>query len=278
MGEIKAGLHRVEGRVFAGIEMLEGSAVKENERESFRRRQRQEEQQKHGTASCRGVPELNLCPSTEEEWKAKGKKVPTSDKERRISLLGKGAFMRTCRKQDEHGVRYAVKVVALEDMEEQGVTEEQVRKEARVLEMMRHKHVIRYVGLMQTDEEMGLVMELAEGGSLADLIKARGGRQGVEVGEVWVIAGQLASALDYIHTQGIVHRDVKADNILLSHAYSAGAVCVKLADFGVAEVLATAAGSALTSKVGTAWYLSPERARGLPRGYGVLCGIRGRRC
>lgn len=265
MGQIKAGLHLVEGRVVPGVELLEGSAVKENESESFRRWQQQEEEQKHGKESK--VPELELYPFTEKEWEAKGKKVPTRDKERRMSLLGKGAFMSTFRMWARaNGVGYAVKEVQREDMEAQGITEEQVRKEAQVLEMMRHKHVIRYVGLVETDEEMWLVMELAEGGSLADLIKARGGGQGVEVGEVWAIAGQLASGLDYIHTQGIVHRDVKADNILLARAYSAGTVCVKLADFGVAEVLATAAGSALMSKVGTASYLSPERGRGLPYG------------
>jgi serine/threonine protein kinase len=51
--------------------------------------------------------------------------------------------------------------------------------------------------------------------------------------EVLEMTGQLASAMDYIHGQGIVHRDIKADNILLTHTSGAGPLCVTLADFGV---------------------------------------------
>ncbi len=95
-----------------------------------------------------------------------------------------------------------------------------VIREAKTLGMLRHKNVIRYFGLIETDEEFAMVMELAEGGSLADLItitKTSASGQGVQMGEVLEMTGQLSSALDYIHGQGIVHRDVKADNILLAH-------------------------------------------------------------
>lgn len=253
MGEVKEGLHRVEGHVLPGVALLEGSPVKENEAESFYKWQWREEEQQYGTPL---IEDLKPDPYTDEEWEARGKKVPQNDKALRMSVLGKGAFMSTIRMATPNGVRYAVKVVERDDMEIQGITEEHVRKEARVLRLMRHKHVIRYISLLETDERMGLVMELAEGGSLADLIKARGS---VQVEVVWAIAGQLASALAYIHLQGIVHRDVKADNILLAHADGTQPVCVKLADFGVSAVLATVAGSALQSKVGTPVYLAPER-------------------
>jgi serine/threonine protein kinase len=114
-----------------------------------------------------------------------------------------------------------------------------------------------------------LVMELAEGGSLADLItstKTSVSGQGVQMGEVLEMTGQLTSALGYIHGQGIVHRDIKADNILLAHTNGAGPLCVKLADFGVAAVLATVAGSNLLSKVGTLDYFSPERGKDMAYG------------
>ncbi len=71
---------------------------------------------------------------------------------------------------------------------------------------------------------------------------------------------QMASAMEYIHMQGIVHRDIKADNILLAHPEGDGPLCIKVADFGVAAVLSTVAGSAaLLSKHGTPVYYAPER-------------------
>ena len=98
-------------------------------------------------------------------------------------------------------------------------TSTDVRREATTLGMLCHKHVIRYFGLIETDEEFALVMELVEGGSLADLIaitKTSASVQGVQMGEALEMTGQLGSALDYIHGQGIVHRDVKSDNILVA--------------------------------------------------------------
>jgi serine/threonine protein kinase len=79
---------------------------------------------------------------------------------------------------------------------------------------------------------------------------------------------QMSSAMEYIHMQGIVHRDIKADNILLAHPEGDGPLCVKVADFGVATVLSTVAGSAaLLSNRGTEVYYAPER--GNQQAYGA---------
>jgi serine/threonine protein kinase len=170
--------------------------------------------------------------------------------------------------------RFAVKVISAEKIEDMQIGADDVRREAKTLGMLRHKNVIRYFGLIETDEEFALVMELAEGGSLADLItntKTSASGQGVQMGEVLEMTGQLSSALDYIHGQGIVHRDVKADNILLAHMNGAGPLCVKLADFGMAAVLATGAGSNLLSKGGTPPYFAPER--GKDKAYGAMADM-----
>ena len=248
MGEVRVGLHRVEGSVRPGFEMLGGSPVKEREIKSYQDMQKQIDKKCEEDRREENM-DLAFYPFTEEEWMAKGKVVPKKDKERKMSVLGKGAFMITYRMKTKTGVVrcFAVKVVEREEMQYLGITEEDVRREARTLARMRHKYVIRYYGWEESEEEMGIIMEIAQGGSLADLIKTRANGNGVQTGEVIEMMLQIACAMEYIHMQGIVHRDIKTDNILLAHAEGSGPLLVKLADFGVAVVLATVSGSACIS-------------------------------
>ncbi len=216
-------------------------------------------------------------------FKPAGKRVPTRDKERMMSLLGKGSFMSTYRKKTkgapagEEVCIYAVKAVYRDAMEDMGITEEDVRREARVLAQLRHRHIILYFGLEETEEEMGIVMELAEEGSLADFIKHCNGCRRPPAStsskrQVLIMTTQISDAMEYMHSQGVVHRDIKPDNILLSHT-GAGAIHIKVADFGVAVLLATVSGSAgLLSKLpGTHQYFAPERARG--QSYGRMADM-----
>jgi len=77
------------------------------------------------------------------------------------------------------------------------------------------------------------------------------------------IGSDVASALAYIHTRWVVHRDVKPGNILLPHDHSTtGAPLAKLADFGIARLLDDARMTATGTVIGTATYLSPEQAEG----------------
>jgi hypothetical protein len=277
MGEVRPGLHRVEGHARPGVALLESSRVKEYEAESFRLWQEKlRRQAPHAPDTIPDLKDLDFDPLSEEEWLARGKEVPKTKGAQRMSRLGGGAFGDTYRKKARHAVssgvgasRFAVKVFSLEKMEDLQIREEDVRREASTLGMLRHKNVIRYYGLVETDDEVAIVMELASGGSVANFIAKRANALGVETRELFEMLVQTADALDYIHSQGIVHRDIKPDNILLAHAE--GPLCIKLADFGVAAVLNTVAGSALMSKTGTPPYFSPER--GNEQAYGAMADM-----
>ena len=83
-----------------------------------------------------------------------------------------------------------------------------------------------------------IVVELAEGDSLAGLIKECALKGCVDSRQVLVMTTQIADDMGYMHSQGVVHRAIKADNILLAHA-GEGAINIKVAVFGVVVVLDT---------------------------------------
>ena len=133
---------------------------------------------------------------------------------------------------------------------------ERFRHEARNSAGLSHPNIATVYDFGADANRPYLVMELVEGQSLAQLLAERGP---LPPSEVTAILGQAALALQAAHTAGVVHRDVKPANIMVTPGG-----LVKLTDFGIARA---AAGSGLTRTgevLGTPHYLSPEQAHGLP--------------
>jgi serine/threonine-protein kinase len=144
-------------------------------------------------------------------------------------------------------------------------------REAQVLASLNHPNIAALYGFEEAGDVRGLVMELIEGATLADVI-ARTPR-GVPLGEAMPIARQIVDALEAAHDHGVVHRDLKPANIKVT---SAG--MVKVLDFGLAKALSpdsggyalidsptvTSPGTEAGVILGTAAYMSPEQARGRP--------------
>ncbi|KNC20388.1 serine/threonine protein kinase [Arthrobacter sp. RIT-PI-e] len=106
-----------------------------------------------------------------------------------------------------------------------------------------------------------LVMELVDGEDLRQLLK-RGPLASEDVAQ---LGADLADALAYIHSEGVVHRDVKPANILMYHSGDNGTrLYPKLTDFGIARMVEATMATAVGATIGTANYLSPEQAKGDP--------------
>ena len=144
------------------------------------------------------------------------------------------------------------------------------KTEAVIARKLQHPNAVRIDDLDTTDDGLPfIVMELVEGESLKSLILRMGC---LPIARCIDITAQTADALGAAHDLGIVHRDIKPDNILLARAPN-GADLVKVADLGIAKVLGdrmdVQAGYTATKSgmiIGTPQYLSPEQATGVDAG------------
>jgi len=133
------------------------------------------------------------------------------------------------------------------------------RREAQNAAALNHPAIVAVYDTGETESEFGplpyIVMEFVDGQTLREIVKGTGPLSQQRVMEVMA---DVCAALDFSHRHGIIHRDVKPANVMITRG---GAV--KVMDFGIARALADGQNMTQTAAViGTAQYLSPEQARG----------------
>jgi serine/threonine-protein kinase len=131
---------------------------------------------------------------------------------------------------------------------------ERFRREAEAAAQLVHPHICEILDYDATDDVIFTVMPFFEGGSLAELIQRN---HGVDAGHAAGVAAQVACALDFAHRHGIIHRDVKPDNVLFDEDGNA-----MLTDFGIATARFHARLTVSGRAMGTPHYMSPEQAMG----------------
>jgi serine/threonine-protein kinase len=133
------------------------------------------------------------------------------------------------------------------------------QREARAAASLNHPNIVRVDDYGQHDQTAFIAMEYVDGPNLKEYVKVRGP---LDPAEAVRIARDLLSALGAAHRQGLVHRDVKPQNVLLGRDGGSGELSAKLTDFGIARMPAATQLTQLGTTIGTAAYVAPEQASG----------------
>ncbi|CAH1777992.1 unnamed protein product [Owenia fusiformis] len=144
--------------------------------------------------------------------------------------LGEGSFAKV--KEALHtltGEKVAVKVIDKKKAKEDAYVRKNLRREGKLLQVVRHPNVVQLYEVMETENSYYIVTELCRGGDLMDHICKK---KRLDEREVRRYIRQIISAVDYLHTAGILHRDLKVENLLLDANND-----IKIIDFGLSNAV-----------------------------------------
>ena len=174
-------------------------------------------------------------------------------------LLGTGGMGVVYRAFDrELGEAVAIKTLRPDTLAGDTIALERFKQESRLARKIAHRHVVRTYDLGEVNGLYYLTMEYVEGTSLKQLIASRGK---LPLAVTLTIGKQLCRALEVAHEQGVIHRDIKPQNIVVeTNGF------LKVMDFGIARLVHPPEGQGLTQEgasIGTPDYMSPEQLSGM---------------
>jgi len=182
--------------------------------------------------------------------------------------LGRGAFacVFACKKVDS-GERFAAKAIDLRRLRlcvNLGREVKKLQREARILKKVPpHANLVHFVDIVQEGDWLFFILELVTGGNLFNALMQRPGRRPkLQESEARFIFSQLVEGIGLLHGQGIIHRDLKLENVLVVRKRTEQPddkvmLDVKIADFGLSKVVGEGLSDAL-STVGSPRYMAPE--------------------
>ncbi|KAL1502082.1 hypothetical protein ABEB36_007280 [Hypothenemus hampei] len=147
--------------------------------------------------------------------------------------------------------KVAIKIIDKTVLDEENLTK--IFRETAILKKLRHPHITRLYQLMESEQNIYMVTEYASNGEIFDHLAVKGRMTEREAKRIF---RQIVSAVSYCHSNGVVHRDLKAENLLLDHNMN-----IKLADFGFSNQFTE--GNLLTTFCGSPPYAAPELFQGL---------------
>jgi tRNA A-37 threonylcarbamoyl transferase component Bud32/beta-lactam-binding protein with PASTA domain len=170
--------------------------------------------------------------------------------------IAKGGMAQVYLAEDQLLSRTVAVKILFPELAEDDAFVERFRREARAAASLNHHNIVSVYDFGDDEGAWFIVMEYVEGPTLRDIIRREGPLEPARATE---IASEVAAALAAAHTQGIVHRDVKPANVLITKDTGT----VKVTDFGIARAANARQGLTMPGTVlGTATYVSPEQAQG----------------
>ncbi|XP_032354820.1 serine/threonine-protein kinase ULK2 isoform X3 [Camelus ferus] len=171
-------------------------------------------------------------------------------------LVGHGAFAVVFRGRHRQKTDWEV---AIKSINKKNLSKSQILlgKEIKILKELQHENIVALYDVQELPNSVFLVMEYCNGGDLADYLQAKGT---LSEDTIRVFLHQIASAMRVLHSKGVIHRDLKPQNILLSYANrrksSVSGIRIKIADFGFARYLHSNMMAA--TLCGSPMYMAPE--------------------
>jgi serine/threonine-protein kinase len=169
--------------------------------------------------------------------------------------IGQGAMGSVFRGRDSRLERkVAIKILAPEHCRKPKVLA-RFEREAKLMTTLRHPNIIQLFGVGRRGALPYIVMQFLEGMTLSDVVKKKGGK--LTPGETLAVVKQIAAGLSFIHHHGLVHRDIKPQNIFVSPGGR-----VTILDLGVVRDKSNPGLTKPGAMVGTPYYMSPEQIQG----------------
>ena len=172
-----------------------------------------------------------------------------------LEQIGSGGMAVVYRAMDNRLNRYVAVKIMRQELASNGKFRHRFQTESQAIAMLNHPNIVNVFDVSHSDSVEYIVMELVNGQTLKQYMRAQG-RLGTR--QMLNFSLQIAKALGHAHSKGIVHRDIKPQNILLVEDGT-----IKVADFGIAD-LQSEVPDVENEAIGSVHYISPEQARGLP--------------
>ncbi|XP_078675687.1 MAP/microtubule affinity-regulating kinase 3-like isoform X22 [Branchiostoma floridae x Branchiostoma belcheri] len=189
--------------------------------------------------------------STRQLHRSRNEEHPHIGKYRLLKTIGKGNFAKV--KLARHvptGKEVAIKIIDKTQLNPSSL--QKLFREVRIMKMLNHPNIVKLFEVIETEKTLYLVMEYASGGEVFDYLVAHGRMKEKEARAKF---RQIVSAVQYCHQKRVVHRDLKAENLLLDSDMN-----IKIADFGFSNEFTP--GNKLDTFCGSPPYAAPELFQG----------------
>ncbi|KAJ1719085.1 hypothetical protein LPJ53_006087, partial [Coemansia erecta] len=209
------------------------------------------------------VPSPATCPNSAHQHETKSSKTgKVKGKGSRIGdftivkTLGKGAFSKVCMAEHQSTkLMFALKFIMAKSPQGGSLEKHNTRieREVMLLSLLHHPNIVRLYDVMLMPKYTMIVMDYNSGGELLHYVRRRGR---LHENEARVFFRQIVSAMDYLHRNCIIHRDLKMENIMLDHENR-----IRIIDFGFANVFSW--DKLMNTFCGSPLYIPPEIVRGI---------------